>query len=88
MTKRGELSLNVIVMATIAVLVLVVLSYIFINGAKIGNDGLLSCTSKQGVCQVNACDKETHVTMNWQCPKQGSTTQICCIDKEDAFGFS
>ena len=87
MNTHAELSLNVIVMATIAVLVLVVLSYIFISGAKTGSDGLLSCESKGGDCR-SSCDSSIELTTSWSCPKETGENAKCCINKEETYGFS
>ena len=46
MNKRGELSLSIIVMAVIALLILVVLSYITLNGTGNFAEGV-------GACNVN-----------------------------------
>ena len=90
MNTKGNLSLNVIVMAVIALLVLVVLSYIFINGAGTANQGLLSCDSKGGECSPKSTGcADSDITASWQCEDNTKDNpQVCCIDKEDAFGFS
>ena len=86
MNKQGELTLNVIVMATIALLVLIVLTFIFINGAKTGREGLLSCESKEGICKSTCSDTES--TAPWQCENdKGDNPDKCCTKRGTILGI-
>lgn len=89
MNKKGDLSLNVIVMATVAVIVLVVLIYIFLNGANVGRDGILSCESKGGSCVVATDDKKCpdagQTYASWTCKDKD---KICCTNNDELFGIS
>jgi len=80
MKKAQGISINVIIIAAIALLVLVVLSVIYIGrmgdwGAKTGD-----CQNKGGKC-ATACNQGDAVGYPtqysaWTCPTQG---QVCCI---------
>ena len=57
MNKKAELSLSIIVMAVVALLILIVLSYITLNGAGNFTEGVNSCNAgERCVEDKNECD--------------------------------
>ena len=56
--KKGELSLQIIVISVVLVLVMVVLIAIFMRGANNGKDALTQCVSIGGECKTPAQCKE------------------------------
>jgi hypothetical protein len=79
--KKGDgLSLNVIVMAVIAVLVLAVLSFIFINNIQQTDQGLKSCASNQCVTSASQCGGEYPIPVPQACNDGGgSEGNYCCV---------
>ena len=79
--KKGDgLSLNVIVMAVIAVLVLAVLSFIFINNIQQTDKGLRSCASNECVTSASQCSGEFPIPVPQACQTGGgSTGNFCCV---------
>ncbi len=88
MKKAQGISMNVIIIAAIALLVLVVLSVVYIG--KMGTWGKTtnSCTSNGGKCRArletcgaegsNVEDYSTSYPI-WDCPDDDSTEKLCCI---------
>jgi hypothetical protein len=74
--KNAELSINTIVVASIALLVLVVLSVILIQKMGWFNDNTTSCTAQGGVC-VEACEEGYSQNAALSCGKQTGLT--CCM---------
>lgn len=79
--KRAQgISINVIVIAAIALLVLVVLAVVFLG--KIGGftSGASDCENKGGSCVVGSCPGSTITYNNLQCPNTASgASQTCCL---------
>jgi hypothetical protein len=79
--KRAQgISINVIVVAAIALLVLVVLSVVFLG--RFGNFTQQSgdCENKGGRCVVGACPTGTNPYGGWSCQNTASgASQTCCI---------
>lgn len=75
MFKKGDLSLNVVIMAVIALVVLVVLVVLVMNAAKNTNDGT-GCMSVGGVCKgdVSECPDNTLPNPALAC----GDGEICC----------
>lgn len=79
--KKGELSINIIIVAAIALLILVIISVlIFRSGSNI-RDNTESCTSVNGVCDTSCDDVAYDRGGVWIpnpsriCPTEGD---ICC----------
>ena len=71
--KRGEISMEVIIIAAIALLILVILSFLIINkGGQV--DKGTSCRSLGGTCQ-SECDPQTSQESPLSC-EQG---EVCCV---------
>lgn len=86
MSKKAQgISMNVIVIAIIALLVLVVLSVIFMTNTGVFVRGVVDCAQKGGQCvSINeACPSNypTEYSM-WKCLESDGTTnedEKCCI---------
>jgi hypothetical protein len=89
MKKSQGMSLNVVVIATIVVLILIVLSVIFIRRTGDFLRDTQSCQILGGVCSRSVtCDiqdtegdtsKQYMVSPRGECPPIGSAIQYCCI---------
>ena len=81
--KRGELSINVMIMAIIALVVLIVIIAVFTGKLGIVSTSLNSCAEKGGTCHT----KESCVDVgndyapmpSSSCPKKDDKEQVCCI---------
>lgn len=93
MTKKAQgISINVIIIAAIALLVLVILSVIFIGKLGIFGVKVNECENKGGLCvptdvncgadeivkAKNVADYPTEMP-DWTCPKVDEEEQRCCI---------
>ena len=84
MLKKAQgISLNVIVIAALALLVLVILAVVFIGRMGFWGDDVNDCENKGGVCaqtcgQGDALNYPTEYAV-WRCPSDGSVSQKCCI---------
>lgn len=77
MDKKGvELSVNVIIVAAIALLVLVVLAFLLLQQAGVFNQGTTCSGVSGGTCKAQCDDGEK--VLPYACPKQGDDTQLCC----------
>lgn len=85
MNKKAQgISVNVIIIAAIALLVLVILSVIFIGRIGIFSSQVGDCVNKGGLCSpadvpcgAAGMPVETYPTnINWACPNPG---EHCCI---------
>jgi len=80
--KKGDLSINVIIVAALALVVFVVLAAMFTGKSKNFTGSLEDCTSKQGQCvEKSTCDGA--IVANTNCPKTDKNKPTCCIS-----GFS
>ena len=78
-TKSQGISINVVIIAVLALVVLVVLTFIFTGKVKIFSEGLQSCAAKQGHCSDKCSDNEALIA-NANCPEGGpKENKICCI---------
>lgn len=83
--KKGDLSINIVIIAVIALLVLVVLSYIFIGKISQTRKGIDSCSNAGATCQ-SKCDSDER-QIEKDCDKDGDKTPnegalidgICCL---------
>jgi hypothetical protein len=80
MNSKGQgISINVIIVAAIALLVLVVLSVIFLGRAGVFSQKSLDCEGQGGQCVVGACPAGIGEYNIWVCPKtSGGASQTCC----------
>jgi len=81
--KAQSISLNVVVIAALALLVLVILSVVFIGRMGLWGQDVNNCENKGGVCaeecgQSNAVDYPTEYAV-WSCKDSGGVPQKCCI---------
>ncbi len=82
MKRRGELSMEVIIIAAIALLVLVILAVLVIRaGTGVGTS--TTCTGVGGECVPDDCSPGKVPNPGLACPIEGDT---CCIPimKDDA----
>ncbi len=80
MAKKGQgISINVIIIAAIALLVLVVLSVIFLGRFDVFSRATKDCQGQGGTCVVGACPINKARFTAWVCPQTDSgAQQICC----------
>lgn len=75
---KGELSLNIVVMAVIVLIILVVLSFLVFRQSGNLSEGLNSCS---GMCVLNSVeckpDYDLAVPMGCETPR-GETGNYCC----------
>ena len=79
MAKGQGISINVIIIAAIALLVLVVLSVMFLGGMLKFGETQASCEEKGGTCAVDVCPAGMIAYSAWTCPQEAGADQICCI---------
>lgn len=82
MKKAQGISINVIIVAAIALLVLVILSVIFIGRIGTFSTAVGECTNKGGVCAptTESCPAENpQIFPDWKCPDKDEEAQKCCI---------
>jgi len=79
--KRAQgISINVIVVAAIALLVLVVLSIVFLGRFGIFTQESSNCENQGGSCVVGSCPSGTNPYRAWNCPDTASgASQTCCL---------
>lgn len=81
MEKSGQgISLNTIIIAAIALLVLVVLALIFMGRISIFDDETVSCQNNGGICVASQTDCELEdgtikTGENWKCQEN----EYCCL---------
>jgi hypothetical protein len=74
--RKADLSVNVIIVAALALVVFVVLAAIFTNKTRDFSSTLSSCTSKQGQC-LASCEGGSMIG-NTDCEKEKPGTS-CCV---------
>lgn len=78
--RAQGISINVIVVAAIALLVLVVLSVVFLGRFGVFTAQSADCANKGGRCTTGACPVGTSEYAAWSCPDTSSgARQSCCI---------
>lgn len=77
--KAQGISINVIIIAAIALLVLVVLSIIFVGRLGIFGEKAAACETVGGTCYVTCPTGTTEYTAGAKCPDADGVTQKCCI---------
>ncbi len=76
--RKGELSLNIIIVAVIGLLVLVVISVIFMQRMGLFGRGANDCESKGGTC-ASSCDTSSATLFATCYADDGKpTTEKCC----------
>ena len=82
MAKKAQgMSMNVIIVAAIALLVLVVLSIIFLGRSETFSRETTDCVNKGGQCKADCSDTSVYPEWNtpypgWKCANDGD---VCCI---------
>lgn len=80
--KGAELALNVVIIAVIALLVLVVVLFIFGSKANVFSKGVSDCLSLSGSCENVECSKlpsPRPSLPNGNCPvPDGADKKFCC----------
>ncbi len=89
MNKKAQgISINVIIIAAIALLVLVILSVIFMGRMGTFTGGVKDCELSGGKCLVSCPDPADATTSDynkqfdvWVCKQavDGTTTNVCCV---------
>ncbi len=80
MAKGQGISINMIIVAAVALIVLVVLSVIFLGRFGIFSSKTADCETQGGQCVVGACPTGQRDYAIWTCPKTASgASQSCCI---------
>ena len=87
MRKAQSLSLNTIIIAALALLVLVIVAVIFTGRAGMFRQESGKCAAYSGTCQRVACDGDFQRVVNYDCDLDGDNTPnegqpidgICCI---------
>ncbi|MEK6849188.1 MAG: hypothetical protein AABY01_01310 [Nanoarchaeota archaeon] len=78
--RAQGISINVIVVAAIALLVLVVLSVVFLGRFGVFTAQSADCSNKGGSCTTGACPTGTSEYSAWNCADTaGGARQACCI---------
>lgn len=80
MKKAQGISINTIIIAALALLVLVVLSVIFLGRTGIFAKESASCLTNGGSCVVGACPQGSTAYPSWSCEKTSEGAfQRCCV---------
>ncbi|PIN86111.1 hypothetical protein COV19_06460 [Candidatus Woesearchaeota archaeon CG10_big_fil_rev_8_21_14_0_10_44_13] len=83
--KKGDLSINIVIIAVIALLVLVVLSYIFVGKISQTRKGIDKCENSGAVCK-GFCELDER-KLEKDCNNNGNTDYnegalidgVCCL---------
>lgn len=84
--KKGDMSINIVIIAVIALLVLIVLSYIFVGKISQTRRGMDNCANAGGECKA-LCDPMSERKLDKDCDKDGDGEYnegalidgICCL---------
>ena len=84
MKKKGDISIQVIVVAILALLVLVILSVMFITKMGKTSSQFDSCESKGGTCRATSCNSNEQSAIIWNsaCEKTNSKGYKCCLPSD------
>ena len=82
MDSKGQgISMNVIIIAALALLVLVVLSIIFLGRTGQWSSQTVDCVTNGGTCMDSCADQpgyKHYPAWDGSC-QEGGSTQVCCI---------
>ncbi|MFT4312317.1 MAG: hypothetical protein ACMXYF_03740 [Candidatus Woesearchaeota archaeon] len=80
MKTKAELSLSIVVMAVVALLVLVILSYVVLSGSGNFREGVSNCntvcTNSVAECRLEGYESGVPMTCSIEANMQGS---YCCV---------
>jgi len=76
MKKAQGISINVIIIAAVALIVLIVLVAIFTGRLGVFSSGVASCADKGGSCQMPPCTGDTTILRGTDCDRDG---MVCCL---------
>ena len=85
MKKAQSLSMNTIIIAALALLVLIIIALIFTGRIKLTREGIDACGNNGGRCMPKTADACTGVddkVLNYRCldaDKNPDPDQICCM---------
>jgi hypothetical protein len=85
MKKAQSLSMNTIIIAALALLVLIIIALIFTGRIKLTREGIDACASNGGSCiekTATACTGTNDKTLGYVClgsDKKPDPNQICCL---------
>ena len=80
MNKKAQgLSLNMVIMAAIALIILVIIVAIFTGNLGKFGVGVSACSTKSGTCKESCVDGETAIIA--KCPEAGQDETLikCCV---------
>ena len=87
--KKGEMSIQVLVIVILALIVLVVIASIFVSKMRAGNEEISSCASKGGECIIRAdCSaRGGFPTNSGNCEDDANAVagSICCLMGQEPF---
>lgn len=80
MKKAQGLSINVIIVAAIALIVLVILGVIFMGRMGLFAGQSADCEANGGNCRVGECEPEERLSTGFVCEKTAQEEdQVCCV---------
>ncbi|MBT4824855.1 hypothetical protein HN695_01235 [Candidatus Woesearchaeota archaeon] len=84
MFKKGDISLNMIILAIIALLVLVIIAAVFTGRLAIFNLGISDCLKiKNAECEPISCDAGYVEDRTSKCIQDGKpTNEVCCLPQD------
>lgn len=77
-SKKGDLSIRVVIIAILALLVLGVLIAILITNSRIFSTSSISCEEKGGHCQQSPCPTGEFIVPGAKC-KNYVDKDVCCV---------
>ena len=90
MKKKGDISIQVIIVAILALLVLVILSVMFITKTGTWSTQVNSCESKGGTCKASCADSEQNYFFGNNACSKSTSGYKCCLPSsvKDGGGLS
>ncbi len=79
-TKKGELTMQVVVLAALALIFLIVVLFIMTQKSSLFSKGLSSCENKAGICVASETlckDDNAGTVSSFSCTDE---SQICCLN--------
>jgi hypothetical protein len=75
--KKGDITIQMVVLAALALIFLIVVVFVMTGKLKIFSTTLDDCTNKDGMCvNTGTCDAEGGSASSFSCP----TGQECCLN--------